>query len=51
MWEQVEALTRWVAWAEEEVAKWPEDVSQPRESELVAVLREAAASSRRQARG
>jgi DNA-binding PadR family transcriptional regulator len=45
MWEQAEALTRWVAWAEKEVAGWPEDVSQPMESEVAAVLREAAGSS------
>lgn len=45
MWEQAETLTRWAAWAEKEVASWPEDVSRPMESEVVTVLREAAASS------
>ena len=46
MWEQVEALLRWVAWAEKEVASWPEDISQPVESEVTtAVLRDAAASA------
>lgn len=45
MWEHTEALTRWIAWAEKEVAAWPEDVSHPKQSEVAAVLREAARSS------
>ncbi len=45
MWEQSEMLLRWVAWAEQEVAGWPEDISRPAEPEVVTVLREAAASS------
>ncbi|HEY8635045.1 MAG TPA: PadR family transcriptional regulator [Candidatus Dormibacteraeota bacterium] len=45
MWEQTEMLARWTAWAEQEVAHWPEDVSQPREPKVVTVLREAAALS------
>jgi PadR family transcriptional regulator, regulatory protein AphA len=45
MWEQTEALTRWVEWAEKEVAGWPEDVSPPMGPEVAAVLRAAADSS------
>ena len=43
MWEQAEMLARWTAWAEEEVARWPKDVSKPRGPKVVSVLREAAA--------
>jgi PadR family transcriptional regulator, regulatory protein AphA len=46
MWEQTEMLLRWVNWAEQEVADWPDDASQPTEREVVTVLREAAASSK-----
>ncbi len=45
MWEQTEMLLRWIAWAEHEVADWPDDVSRPREREITTVLREAAGSS------
>lgn len=45
MWEQAEALTRWVTWAEQEVAGWPKDLSQPAVPAVVTVLREAADSS------
>jgi DNA-binding PadR family transcriptional regulator len=44
MWEQVEMLLRWVAWAEQEVADWPDDISQPPAPEVAPILREAAAS-------
>jgi len=45
MWDQAEMLLRWVTWAEQEVADWPDDASQPTEREVVTVLREAAAAS------
>lgn len=45
MWEQGQMLARWTAWAEEEVARWPDDLSQPGEPRVMTVLREAAASS------
>ena len=44
MWEQTEMLLEWVHWAEQEVAHWPDDASQPTDREVVTVLREAAAS-------
>jgi len=37
-------LLRWVTWAEQEVAHWPDDASEPTEREVVTALREAAAS-------
>lgn len=43
MWEQTEMLLRWVTWAEQEVADWPDDASRP-PGEVAPVLREAAAS-------
>jgi DNA-binding PadR family transcriptional regulator len=46
MWDQAEMLLRWVTWAEQEVADWPEDASQPPEREVATILRKAAASSR-----
>lgn len=45
MWEQTNMVARWTAWAEHEVAGWPEDVSKPIESTIVSVLRQAAAVS------
>jgi len=45
MWEQAEMLLRWATWAEQEVADWPDDISQPPVPEVAPVLREAAASS------
>lgn len=45
MWEQTAMLLRWVTWAEQEVADWPDDATQPPEREVATVLREAAASS------
>jgi DNA-binding PadR family transcriptional regulator len=45
MWDQAEMLLHWVTWAEQEVADWPDDASQPRR-EVVTVLRDAAASIR-----
>lgn len=45
MWEQTEILLRWVTWAEKEVARWPDDISQPSGRRNVTALREAASSS------
>lgn len=45
MWEQTEILLRWVTWAEKEVARWPDDISQPSGRRIVTALREAASSS------
>lgn len=45
MWDQAEMLLRWVTWAEEEVARWPDDISQPSGRGIVTVLRKAASSS------
>jgi DNA-binding PadR family transcriptional regulator len=46
MWEQAETVARWTAWAEHEIARWPDDVSKPKNPAVVSVLREAAAVSR-----
>lgn len=45
MWEQTEMLLRWVSWAEQEVADWPDDASQPFGGEVAPVLRDAAGLS------
>jgi hypothetical protein len=45
MWEQADTLVRWLTWAEQEVASWPDDASQPATRDIPAVLREAAASA------
>jgi DNA-binding PadR family transcriptional regulator len=45
MWQQTEMLLRWVDWAEDEVTRWPEDLSQPSGQHVPAVLREAASST------
>jgi DNA-binding PadR family transcriptional regulator len=46
MWEQAETVIRWAKWAEEEIARWPEDVSRPTEAEDVrAVFRETIGAS------
>lgn len=44
MWEQADMVARWTVWAEHEVARWPDDVSKPRDSAVVSVLRAAAVS-------
>ncbi len=41
MWEQTETVIRWATWAEQQVARWPEDITSPG-SEAGVVLREAA---------
>jgi hypothetical protein len=43
MWEQTEMLGRWVAWAEQEVAGWPDDASRPA-GEVPAALSEISRS-------
>lgn len=45
MWDHAEMLLRWVTWAEEEVARWPDDLSQSSGRGIVSALREAAAPS------
>ena len=45
MWEQTEMLLRWVTWAENDVADWPDDASQPPDRKVAPALGEAAASS------
>lgn len=45
MWDQVEMLGRWAAWAEQEVTGWPEDLSQPVNTKVTSVLHVAATSS------
>ena len=42
MWEQVEMVTRWAAWAEKEVARWPQDGLQPGTRRAVNLLRDVA---------
>ena len=49
MWEQAETVIRWASWAEEHVARWPEDISGPAAPETGAVLREVAGGRRRMA--
>jgi DNA-binding PadR family transcriptional regulator len=41
MWEQTQMLLRWVAWAEKEVAGWPDDASRPTRRDFASLLREA----------
>jgi PadR family transcriptional regulator, regulatory protein AphA len=45
MWEQAEMVARWTTWAEQEVARWSEDISKPTNSAVLSILREAAAVS------
>jgi PadR family transcriptional regulator AphA len=45
MWEQAETVIRWAAWAEQEVERWPEHISQPPSPDVPRVLRDAAESS------
>jgi hypothetical protein len=44
MGDQNEALLRWVSWAEQEAATWPDDASRPDEPSADSALREATAS-------
>lgn len=42
MWEQTETVIRWSAWAEDQVADWPDDIYEPSGPDVGAALREAA---------
>jgi PadR family transcriptional regulator AphA len=42
MWEQTETVIRWATWAEEQVARWPDDIAGPTAPETGALLRQAA---------
>ncbi len=44
IWDQAETILRWAAWAEQQVARWPEDVSHA-STDVDTVFREAAASA------
>ncbi len=44
LWEHSEAVLRWLSWAEQEVASWPDDASRPTGGESPAILRQAASS-------
>jgi PadR family transcriptional regulator, regulatory protein AphA len=46
MWEQTETIIRWATWAEQEVARWPEDIARASGPEVGMVLREAAGALR-----
>jgi DNA-binding PadR family transcriptional regulator len=46
IWEQTETVIRWVDWAEDQVAGWPDGISRPDGPEVGAFLR-AAAKERR----
>jgi PadR family transcriptional regulator, regulatory protein AphA len=42
MWEQTETVIRWATWAEEHVAKWPQDITRPAALATGTVLRHPA---------
>lgn len=42
MWEQTETVIRWAAWAEAQVAGWPDDIALPDGAEVGDVLRAVA---------
>lgn len=42
MWEQTETVIRWATWAEQEVARWPEDITSADITEAGSALRHAA---------
>lgn len=42
MWEQTETVIRWATWAEEHVARWPQDIARPAALATGTVLRQAA---------
>jgi DNA-binding PadR family transcriptional regulator len=44
MWEQTETVIRWATWAEERVARWPQDITGPTGPQTGALLRQAARS-------
>lgn len=41
MWDQTETLINWASWAEQQVAKWPQDVTRTGDSDAREILREA----------
>jgi DNA-binding PadR family transcriptional regulator len=49
MWEQTDTVIRWATWAEQHVARWPDDIDRPSGPDIGAVLQDAA-DSRSQAR-
>ena len=42
MWEQTEIVIRWATWAQEQVARWPQDIADPTSPETGAMLRQTA---------
>jgi hypothetical protein len=44
LWEQSEAVMRWLASAEQQVASWPDDASRPAGGEALEVLHRATSS-------
>jgi len=42
MWEQTETVIRWATWAEQQVARWPEDIGRSPGPDVGVVLRKAA---------
>ena len=44
MWDQTETVIRWATWAEEHVARWPDDIAGPTAPEAGNLLRRVAAS-------
>jgi DNA-binding PadR family transcriptional regulator len=44
MWEHNEMLARWASWAEDEVRRWPKDISRPPGPEASQPLRDAAST-------
>ena len=46
MWEQNETVIRWAAWAEQQVAGWPDDISLPEGPRVGDFLRSASEPAR-----
>jgi hypothetical protein len=44
MWEQTETVIRWATWAEQEVARWPDDIASADGLKAGATLRRVAAA-------
>jgi PadR family transcriptional regulator, regulatory protein AphA len=44
MWEQTETVIRWANWAEQQAARWPDDIARADGLEAGGTLREAAAA-------
>jgi PadR family transcriptional regulator, regulatory protein AphA len=42
MWEQTDTVIRWATWAEQQVARWPDDIDRPGGPDIGVVLRDAA---------